>query len=198
MITNKGCKKIIALFYKDKAARLHLREIARRAGLHEPSTSRFLNGLEKESILTSEKDGNLKKYSLMKNKSVYLFLALFDIERFEQLPSFRKRAINYYLKELEEKPVFVILFGSTAKGTLRRNSDLDLLLITNRLISAKKAEAEAEALTSIKISTFQVTFSKFQKELKLKEEPVIQSALFSGYPIYNHIAYYEELNDERI
>lgn len=198
MITKEGYQKIMALFYEDKIAKLHLREIARRAGLHEPSTSRFLNGLEKEGILKSERDGNLKKYFLMKNKLVYSFLTLFDIERFEQLPSLRKRAIYYYLKELEEKPVFVVLFGSTAKGTLRKDSDLDLLLVTNRLISVKKAEAEAEALTSIKISTFQITFSKFQKELKLKEEPVIQSALFSGYPIYNHLAYYEELNDERI
>ena len=35
----------------------------------------------------------------------------------------------------------------------------------------------------------------FIKELKLKEGPVVQSALFSGYPIINHIAYYEALNE---
>ena len=63
-ILKTGYSKILELFYKDKTAKLHLREIARRAKLHGPSVTRFLNALEKEHVLKSEKDGNLKKYSL--------------------------------------------------------------------------------------------------------------------------------------
>lgn len=186
------------LFYKDKTAKFHLREIARQTKLHEPSVTKFLNLLEKEQILKSEKEGNLKKYSIKKSMRAYLVMEIFDIEKFEKLPGIRKNAIKIYLDKLPEKPVFTVLFGSTAKGAYKEDSDIDLLLITNNQISAKEAEKEANALTTIKISTFQIKYADFLIELKMKEDKVVQSALQSGYPLINHIKYYEALYNERI
>ena len=76
-----GYWKIMALFYKEKASRIHLRDISRRTKLNENSTSRFLQKLEKENLLQSEKDGNLKKYSVKKNSKTYSLFSLFDEER---------------------------------------------------------------------------------------------------------------------
>lgn len=191
-------ERILRLFYENKSQKFHLREIARRTGLYGQSITRYLEELEKDKILISNKEGNLRNYVLGKSKKVFALLAFFDIERFEKLPSIRKSAIRFYLNNLKEKPVLVILFGSTAKETFKESSDIDLLIITNQKISAKEAEKEAYAVTSIKISTFQMTYPHFQKELKLKEDAVVQSALFSGYPIYNPITYYEEVNHEGI
>ena len=193
-ILKPGCRSIMHLFYKNKAARLHLREIARQAGLHEPSATRFLKALEKEGILKSEKDGNMKKYSVKSAKRAYLIFEMFDIERLESLPFIRRNAIKQYLDSLQEKPVFAVLFGSTAKGTYREDSDIDMLIVTNRKIDASGAEKEAEALTAMRISTFQMALKGFLTELKLKEEHVIQSAIASGFPLINHIAYYEALH----
>ncbi|MEK6963308.1 MAG: nucleotidyltransferase domain-containing protein [Nanoarchaeota archaeon] len=197
-ILKSGYWKIVQLFYKDKSTKLHLREIARQTGLHEPSTTRFLNALEKDHILKSEKDGNLKKYSITQSNRAYSLFELFDLERFEKLPSIRKNAVKAYLKKLPEKPIFVILFGSTAKETYIKESDIDLLIITNNRVSSKEAEKEADALTAMKISTFQMTYKAFIIELKMKEDKVVQSAIESGYPIINHIQYYEVLCDEGI
>lgn len=197
-ILKTGYIKIMQLFYKDKSLSLHLREIARQTKLHGPSTTRFLDSLEKDGILKSQRDGNLKKYSLIKNKQAYLIFEMYDIERFEHLTNLRKSAIGYYLEKLPEKPVFAIIFGSTAKGTSRENSDIDLLIITNNKIDTKLAEKEADALTSIKISTFQMVYKEFLTELKLKEDMVIQSAINTGFPIINNICYYEDLYNERI
>jgi predicted nucleotidyltransferase len=197
-ILKSGYSKIMHLFYKDKTIKLHLREISRQTRLHEPSASRFLNDLEKEQILKSEKDGNLKKYSIQKTAKTYLIFELFDLNRFENLPSIRKNAIKTYLDILPEKPVFAILFGSTAKGTYKEDSDIDILIITNKKINAENAEKEADALTAIKVSTFQKTYNKFLIELKMKEDKVVQSAIVSGYPLINHIQYFEVLYNERI
>jgi len=197
-ILKSGYWKIMQLFYKVKSAKLHLREIARQTKLHEPSVTRFLNALEKEQILKSEKDANLKKYSLKQSKMGYLVFESFDIERFEKLPSIRKNAIKTFLDKLSEKPVFAILFGSTAKGTYKEDSDIDILIITNKKISTKEAEKETDALTAIRISTFQITYKDFLIELKMKEDKVVQSAVQSGYPLLNHIQYYEALYNERI
>ena len=193
-----GYGMIMQLFYKDKTARLHLREIARQTGLFEPSVSRFLNSLEKNKILKSEKDGNLKKYSIKKATRTYFLFEAFDLERLEKLPSIRRTAIKTYLENLPEKPIFAVLFGSTAKGTYKEDSDIDILLVTNNRISAGKAEKETGALTEMKLSTFQTTYKDFLIDQKMKEDKVVQSAINSGYPLINHIQYYEVLYNERI
>lgn len=197
-ILKSGHWKIMQLFYKEKGVKLHLREIARRTKLHEPSVTRFLHSLEKESILSAEKDANLKKYSVKKSKMAYLLFEMFDIEKLERLPANRKNAIQYYLEKLPEKPVFAILFGSTAKETYAEKSDIDILIVVNKKVEAKEAEQEADALAGIKISTFQIRYEDFLKELKLKEDKVVGSAINTGYPLINHISYYELVYNERI
>ena len=193
-----GYEKILKLFYEYKYKKFHLREICRQTNLHEPSTTKFLNELEKIKILKSEKDANLKKYSMQKNNSSYLVYSYFDIQKFEKLPLIRKEAISKYIDTLKEKPIFVILFGSTAKGTYKETSDIDILIVSNKKIDVTNAEKEVDAITGMNISSFQITFKEFLKEIKLKDDKVIASALESGYPITNHIYYYEVLYNERI
>ncbi len=188
-----GHWRILQLFYTSKSAKIHLREIARRTKLHEPSTSIFLKSLEKDGILKSEKDGNLKKYSIKTNDKTYSVFELFDREKFNSLPSIRRNAIKYFIQHLKEKPLIAFIFGSTAKEVFKESSDIDLLIITNTKIKTEEAEKHTEALTGIKISIFQMTLEAFSKEIKLKEEPVIQSAITSGYPIFNNLYYYEVL-----
>ncbi|MBS3166259.1 nucleotidyltransferase domain-containing protein [Candidatus Woesearchaeota archaeon] len=190
-LIKSGYWKILKLFYTDKTAKLHLREIARKAKLYQPSTTTFLKSLEKDGILKSEKDGNQKKYSLKLNNNTYGIFGLFDLERFNILPSIRRNTINYFIEHLRKKPLIVFVFGSTAKGTFKDNSDVDLLIIGNTMINTNEAEKHAEALTGIRISIFQMTLEAFSKEIKLKEDPVIQSAITSGYPIFNNQYYYE-------
>lgn len=142
------------------------------------------------------KDGNLKKYELIKNDTVYSILTYFDIARFSKLPSIRKNAINCFLQDLKEKPVIVVLFGSTAKNTYSEKSDIDLLLIVNRNISTKEAEEYADSQTAIRINCMQITLNDFEEEKKLKNDKVVQSAINTGYPITNHIEYYRKTYNE--
>ncbi|MBI3033099.1 nucleotidyltransferase domain-containing protein [Candidatus Woesearchaeota archaeon] len=193
-----GLMKIMRLFYINKTQKLHLREIARQTKLYEPSATRFLKELEENAILKSEKEANLKKYGVVKNKKTYLVFEAFDMEKEDKLPVIRKKAIKYYLDTLPEKPVFAILFGSTAKETFGEKSDIDILIIGNKKIETTEAEKEADALTGIKISSFQIGYKHFLKEIILKEDKVIQSAINTGYPLINHIAYYEVLYNERV
>ena len=196
-ILKPGYHKIMQLFYKDKAAKLHLREIARQAKLHGPSATKCLKELEKAGILVSEKEANLKKYSVKRNKHAYIVFGMFDVDRFEKLPKLRQSAVEHYMNGLPEKPIFAVLFGSTAKDTFDDQSDIDILLVTNRKIETGMAEKEADAQTAIIVSTFQTTYKGFNQELKLKQDKVVQSALNTGYPIINHVAYYEALRNER-
>jgi len=197
-VLKPGVYKILKEFYVGKNNKIHLREMARKTGMHGQSIYRYLNELEKKKILKSEKDGNLKKYMLRHNQEVYALLALFDVEKVEKLPLMRKSAIMTYINSLPSPPVFAVVFGSTAKESYTENSDIDILLITYKKIDTKNAEKEADALNGIKISTFQITYEEFKKELKLKQDKVVQSALESGYPLLNHLYYYWVLKNERV
>ncbi len=186
-----GHSKILRLYYENKKASFHLRDIARRTKLYPNSVTRFLNQLEKEDILTSQKDGNLKKYKIKKSERLNNIFNSFDIERLNKLPLLRRRAITYFLDKLSEKPVIALLFGSTPKETFRKDSDIDLLLIVNKKIDVDKAKDYVDSQVGIKINCFQITYNEFLKEIKLKEDKVIQSALNTGYPIFNQMLFYE-------
>ena len=159
-IFKAGCWKIIELFYHNKLAKIHLREIARRTKLNENSATRFLKLLEKIGLLKSELDGNLKKYSIVSSKRLFAIFALFDVEKFNRLPSLRKDAVVFFLKAMPEKPIIAVLFGSTAKENYTKESDIDILLVVNKKINTEKAEDYADSQTGIKISCFQTTSTR--------------------------------------
>lgn len=195
-VLKPGIQKILQCFYKNKREKIHLREIARRTALNENSVTRFLKQLEKQQILKSEKEANLKKYSFIFNTKSAVLLTYLDIEKLNKLPLIRKNAIEHFIKQLKEKPIIAILFGSTAKEIFTEKSDVDILLLVNKKINTQKAEQYAEAQTGINISPIQITYENFIKEKKIKEDNVIQAAIETGYPITNHILWYEVMYNE--
>lgn len=195
-IVNEGMARILRHFYENKDGSVHLRDLARKTGLNENSAYRFLNQLEAAGILSSEKDGNMKKYRMKKTKKTYSLFACLDTEKLQRLQTIRKQAIDIFMDVLEEKPIIMLLFGSTAKNSYIKKSDIDILLISNKKTDTKNAKDYVEAQTTMKINDFQITFDQFQKEIRLKEDQVIQSAIETGYPLTNHIYYYRCIYDK--
>lgn len=185
-----GICKILRLFYQNKNHPLHLREIARRVELNESTITRHLNALLDSGVLVFEKEGNLKKFSIKRSVIPKIF-PMFDDEKLEHLPLLRKNAIKEYIRNLVKKPVFMVVFGSTAKGTFTDKSDMDILEVYNNRTDTCNAIKSAEALCRIKIQTFQLTEKQFYREIIEKKEHVVQSALNTGFPVFNQKYYYE-------
>lgn len=184
---------MLRAFYQEKDKKFHLRELARKIKINESSISRHLNALIKNKVLTVEKEGNLKKFCLSK-KLVPVIFPILDKEKLESLPNMRKIAISDYLKKRKEKPLIAIVFGSTAKGTSKEDSDLDILLIGNikkDIIAINYVESQ----TGIKIQEFITDEDSFRLDLKLKEDAVLQSAISTGFPIFNAEYYYNIKNE---
>ena len=188
-VFKEGIWKILKLFYENPGTSIHLREIARRTKLNENSVSRFLNVLDKEQLITSAFEGNLRKLSL-KTSKIPLIFPIFDREKYEKLPTIRRNAMHHFFEKLPKKPIMIVLLGSTAKGTYTAHSDIDLLLITNSKIRTENARDYAESQTGIRISDLQICLDDFKNELKLKKDAVIQSAIKTGYPVFNGQYYY--------
>jgi len=187
--------KILKIFYENKNKPVHLREIARKTKLNESTVSSHLNNLVKTGILKTEKEANLKKFYVHKTQIPEIF-PLFDTERLESLPILRRDAIKLYVQKLNKKPLLLIVFGSTAKKTFRKKSDIDILEITSEKNKDEETEKYVEAQTGMRIQTFKMTEEKFKEELQLKKERVIQSALETGFPVFNAKYFYEEIYNE--
>ena len=186
---------ILQLFYTNHNSPLHLRDISRKIDLRESATSRHLHALEKTNVLKSYKEANLKKY-LLKKQAIPEIFSLFDNEKLEALPLLRKNAIKEYLKALKNKPVLMIVFGSTAKGNYKDDSDIDIIEIFTTKTNTKDAKNHAESLTGMSIQTFQMTEENFYKELKMKEDMVLQSGINTGFPVFNNQYFYELMYNE--
>lgn len=187
--------KILKLFYNNHNSPLHLRKIARETKTNESAISRHLNNLVKQGILKFSKEANLKKFSIVKNQIPSIF-PLFDEEKLESLPLIRKDAIKIYLNKLKKKPLLVVVFGSTAKETFRKDSDIDILQINPTKDEDKEAKNYVDAQTGLKLQVLNLTEEQFKKELKMKEDYVVQSALKTGFPVFNAKYYYEAIANE--
>ncbi|MDI6737072.1 MAG: nucleotidyltransferase domain-containing protein [Nanoarchaeota archaeon] len=188
--------KIMGAFYRNKNAPLHLREMARNVKMNESSISRQLNLLVKAGMLNEAKDGNMKKFSASRQAICSLF-PLFDYERLEKLPILRRDAIKLYLERIGSKPVLAVVFGSTAKNSYKDDSDIDILAVYGTRQDNRLACKEAEAQTGIHIQEFQIGEAEFYKELLMQQDKVVQSALASGFPVFNRRYYYERAFNER-
>lgn len=187
--------KILKILYDIHNTPLHLRKIARKTKMNESSVSRHLNKLVKENVLKTTREANLKKFCVAKNKIPEIF-PLYDSEKLESLPLLRKDAIKLYINKLEKKPLLVVVFGSTAKGTYLKDSDIDLLKISFTKEKDEKAEKYAETQTGIRIQVFDMTEKQFKNELKTKNDMVIQAGLETGFPVFNAKYYYEVMYNE--
>src|SRR3989344_801221 len=181
-IIKPGILKILRIFYSNGNKPVHLREIARSSHMNESTASMHLNSLVKKGILKAAVEGNLKKFYISKDFTPVI-LPLFDYERLENLPLLRKNAIKIYLKSLETKPLLAVVFGSTAKGNFKNDSDIDILEVSNSKDNRSKRVVEAQ--TGVHMQVFRIGEKQFIEELKLKKDNVVQSALNTGFPVFN-------------
>ncbi len=130
----KGNKEIqvMRLYLGDYLKRLFLREISRLSGLALKTTQRILGNLEKARILKSEISGKNKYFFLnmdnIETKPMLLQAEIFQTMQFvEKYPVFKS-----FLKEIKNISEPIIIFGSFAKFTSSKDSDVDMLLISDK------------------------------------------------------------------
>ncbi len=163
---------------------IHKRELSKRLKLGMPSID---YGLQKIStIIKQKKAGNQINYFLNYSREMLsIMLAVVEYSRFERLPSKIKISINDFLKELREKPLIAIIFGSYANGSYTKDSDIDILLIFQKVENSKEVENIAKKI-SMKTNTqlnpvylshqeFKQSFHNLTKEFfkKLKKDKII-------------------------
>ncbi|PIZ52247.1 hypothetical protein COY27_00845 [Candidatus Woesearchaeota archaeon CG_4_10_14_0_2_um_filter_33_13] len=163
---------------------IHKRELSKQLNLGMPSIDYGLQKISK--LVNQKKSGNQINYFLNYSKEELTpLLNTVEYSRFERLPAKVRLAINDFLRELDMKPVIAIIFGSYASGNHTKNSDIDILLIFQKMEDSKKIENIANKI-SMKTNTqlnpvylsyqeFKESFHNSTKEFfkKLKKDKII-------------------------
>lgn len=192
---NKGREKILECFYRNREKELYFSEILRETKLTQNTTLKHLANLQKlNMVISTKKTGNTFYKINPKNPLVFAIFSYFDYKRLNELPSERKRAINEFLEKIEIKPLIAIIFGSTAKGTFGKESDVDVLLIYNKKeLEDSKLKKDIRAVTGVKLQTFIIDFDYFKEQILREEDKVIIHAVKTGFPITGNDKFYQEL-----
>lgn len=194
-IFGKGREKILECFYRNRNKELYFSEILRETKLTQNTTLKHLKNLQENNlIIKNKKIGNTFYKINPKNPQIYSIFSYFDYKKLNELPSQRRRAITEFLEKLKTKPLIALIFGSTAKGTFERESDIDLLLIYSKKESEdQKLKKDIEAITGVKIQTFIISFDYFEEQIIKEEDSVITHAIKTGFIISGHYLFYKDI-----
>jgi len=160
---DKTSLKIIEKIYLHPG--IHKRELSKQLKLGMPSIDYGLKKITKLTI--SKKSGNQINYFLnYSNKAITPALYNVEFMRMEKLPAKIRITLMDFIKELKEKPLIVILFGSYAKGNYTKTSDIDILLVFQKIIDVKKIEFLAKKIsmrTNTNLNPVYLDYSNFRE-----------------------------------
>ena len=123
--------QIIEVFLGDYGRELTGSAIARLKDLNQKTVSMHLKMLENQAILKSRTDGRNKLFSLNIDNKEIVKHVLISIEHFRTARFFERHAPlgNLSGKMQQHIKGSAAIFGSYVKGTQKRSSDLDVLII---------------------------------------------------------------------
>jgi len=115
--------KLLDVFLSSPDARFYIRELERKIKEEAKNVSRELKNLEALGLLISEKQGNLKYYSV--NENFFLYPELKAI-------IFKTTGVQGLLKEALERLKGIetaFIYGTYATGKESESSDVDIMII---------------------------------------------------------------------
>jgi len=170
-LLNKNVIKILTVLEKEKN---YFNQISELSGIK--SKNNLLKNLDlmvSFKILKKEKNKSNTFYFVnYENQFCLSLLQLINNLKFQKLPFERRKAVLDLVDR--EKPLMCVLFGSSAKGNFKKESDLDLLLVFD-----KKRNVDVKEISSrygVKMNVIVLEFS----EIDINDE-TIKHIFKSGY-----------------
>lgn len=190
--------KIIGLLRKSLDRGLTILGISKTLKIgYDPAHNHIIE-MHKQNIITINKVGNAKQCSLnLNNNKTRNLLQELDLKLTEKVykenPKI-KNILETLIAKLTEKYIAeiqsIILFGSYAKNTQKKDSDIDILFIVNDLKNKQLREdierecSSFEYSYNIKISPIITDITEFKKMLSAKELNVGKEAREYGISLY--------------
>ncbi len=183
--------KIYKAYFESKKSSLYFNEIKGLSKLSDSSLTNTLNKLLKDDIVTQEKTKSNTFYKIRNKKMFALKFSERAIQTFNDLSIGVKVPLRNFLKHIPQEIYTIVLFGSASRKEEQKESDIDLLVITNKKIDLSNNKKEAEITSKHPFSIFQASIHQFTEN---KDDIIIQ-ARKTGFPIYREQNFYEVILD---
>ena len=160
VVGSKVRAAIFTVLFTEQHRVLHIREMARMAGLTAPSLMRELRELAKIGLVRQEKDGNRVKYSASQESPLYGSICEL-VRKAEGGMAILFRAFA----DSDNDVAFV--YGSRAKGTARADSDYDVFVIGNEgLRKTVLRLRDATDKLGVEVNPSVVSRAEFERRIK--------------------------------
>ena len=149
--------------------------------------------LEKENSIEVENLQSQKRCSFKDKFNGDVFIV--ESERKKDILKKKEFKAIYEKLRTINKQFILLVFGSYIKGTATKNSDVDLLLISNSE-DAKIIEEKLEVLP-LKIHLTPITYESFVDMLKTKDQTVVSEALKKNIILFGIEDYYRLIQNAK-
>lgn len=184
-------EKIYQAYFESKKSSLYFNEIKELSKLSDSSLTNTLTKLTKNNTLTQEKTKSNTFYAIKDKKLFALKFSEIAINKFNSLNTSVRTPLKNFLKNVPKEIYTIILFGSASRKEEQKESDIDLLVVTNKKLDLKNNKKEAEITSKHPISLFQASVQQF---IQNRDDIIIQ-ARKTGFPIYKEQNFYEVVFD---
>lgn len=159
-------QKVLGLLFGSPNRSFYATEIIAAAGVGSGSVQRELARLERSGLVTTRKVGSQKHFQANPAAPIFDELTRIASKTFALADPIRKA-----LGKLESKIELAFVYGSVAKGSATASSDVDVLIVGDRirLEEVFKALDPVEAKLQRKISPTILTRAEFDRRAGAKE-----------------------------
>jgi len=187
--------KVIEKIYVNPG--IHKRELSKQVKVRMPSIDYSIKKID--SLLKKRKKAGQINYFINYSKeAITPTLYMVEYNRIERVPPKIKLAIREFLKELKEKPIISLIFGSYAKGNYTKDSDIDILLVYQKVEDSKGIENTAKKIsmrTNTQISPVYLNYEDFRESFHDKTKEFIKNIRESKI-LLTGIEWWRQLNEE--
>ncbi len=184
-------EKVYQAYFEAKKSSLYFNEIKELSKLSDSSLTNTLTKLTKNNTLTQEKTKSNTFYKIKDKKLLALKFSEIAMQKFQGLNRGVRIPLNNFLKDMPKIIFTIILFGSASRKEERKESDIDILVVSNEAINLDSNKKNAEIISNHHLSVFQC---KINNLIENKDHVIIQ-ARKTGFPIYKEQNFYEVILD---
>ena len=184
---------IIRFLIERKDEELNILKLSKELRMDYKNVYSIVKRLEKESLVKLESFGQSNRVKLISQVHPIIFEA--EYNRRKELLKDKNLVVmlNDFKNALKSKCYILLIFGSYAKKTQTKNSDIDLMFIVP---DGKEEQFEKEVhriaiLLPLQIHYLVFSEKQFLDMVNAKESNVVQEALKNNIILYNIEAFYE-------
>jgi len=200
ILSSKTSTKLLFLMSREPHRGFYLNSLSREAKAGMGVTKDALERFYKQGILSRLADGNRIVYKLNpESRLVPELVHLANLDALLSLPESYQSEVSELLRRTRKclggNLSALVVYGSVAKGTAKKGSDIDVLLITKERLDNKAEESLRETFSSVSDTFLKLPEEKIMSEASFKEayelgDDFLANVLADGIVAYDADGYY--------